>query len=1520
MDYSQFENDYNLDKLAKITLANFDISMLVTPRFQNLFTTPDPHNITMNLVRNLSQNCDIFIDVGAHFGQLALIAGKDNSHLKIIAFEPVPENWEILRRNLEINDITNTVVINKAISNRKTRAEFNKSIASECGGLFNDSTIPSLGQFEVETIPLSEILTEFKDLRTLINISTNGHEMQVLESCEEILRENDNIQLLLELNPTGCQLNGSTPELILTRLREIGYTTFFLDDQNHRYFQPNDGGVTSWASLVSANHTMRLLCKKKSIGANYLFFSHSSALAGAERSLLELVKELIVDQGAMCTVVLPSNGMLEAELHRLGAGTLISSLKLWCTGVELADPLEKIQINNISFGWLLDHIHTLIRINPGSILTNTIAIPWGAVAAYLMQKPHLWLVHEYGVLDHGLIFFLPFPQILELIEQSSDYIITNARGIKDTLFPHVSEHIETINYYIDVTAATQSSAINVDAYFTNPIASHIFMSGTVMPSKGQEDAVRAVIELALVRKRNVELIIMGDARPDFKDFLLTLITDAGAENYVHFFPFQKDAIKIAQSSDIILVCSRMEAYGRVTQEAMLLGKAVVGTNTGGTSELIKDGYIGLVYPPGEYLLLANQIESLLDNENLRQELGQNAFTFAKNHFTKERYGGKYQQLLTEIITQPYKPKNQFSSFVISLYQELLILKQGELDSLHAALSNSEIQLAYFQSKQQEPAGLPVQEIHTPVVNQQDSLESIKMSSNPHDSFNPNDHPNSTQAEGEDLGSGNNSVEHLLEVVHQKELRIGVLSGQFNKSVQDNSKLTEQLERCAIDNSTLSTRVSRLEEGQQNLQSELNSVYTSRTWRLAQLPRRIRLMIAPFGSRRAKWIARLFNTHENTTKVETQETVTDTQPPISDYELVKQSSLFDEQWYLKSYRDVADAKFDPALHYLLHGGFEGRDPGPDFWSNEYLDVFPEILQLKQNPLVHYLKRCMAENKTPVQQKIVQTSETESPVVSIVIVVLNALAMTQACIDSIYKDNDFPKFEVLVVDNASSDGTHEWLQQQKDKSPNLSVFTMDKNIGFGPAVNIGLQHSRGEYIVLINNDTLVPNGWMNKLITAMQSDPTIGIISPVTSYVGEGPQLDKEAEGMAPDLNLVEEYSQAIAARNELIYEPNRLVFFCVMLRRNLADMVGHLDEGYEKGNYEDDDLCLRARMAGYRLAIARNVFVYHHGSATFKANRISHNWWMEKNRKRFYQKAALIAGTPLPKQISEYQLTSISVIVRTKDRPSLLTRALQSLANQTFKNFEAVVVNDGGADVEPLLEHFRQFFPITYVYHPVSKGRTAAINAGHQNAHGDWIAYLDDDDILYPWHFESLWNATDQGKTKRVVYSSYNLVLYKRAQDLQPIKIKGEAFIEFNRSALLLNNFIPIHAYLHPADAAKKIGPWDEQLDRLEDYEFLLRLSKIYDFKNVSKITCAYNTYLDIDNSSLVGRNKYIDALEVIFNRHTVSDLESQEARLSIMDQMRNQIKKIEEITRNRPINEEDRLIMNREIIHATMNI
>lgn len=70
-------------------------------------------------------------------------------------------------------------------------------------------------------------------------------------------------------------------------------------------------------------------------------------------------------------------------------------------------------------------------------------------------------------------------------------------------------------------------------------------------------------------------------------------------------------------------------------------------------------------------------------------------------------------------------------------------------------------------------------------------------------------------------------------------------------------------------------------------------------------------------------------------------------------LIQDSSLFDEAWYLAKNPDVAQAKIDPALHYLRHGGFEGRDPGPNFSSAFYLDTYPDVKAARINPLVHYL---------------------------------------------------------------------------------------------------------------------------------------------------------------------------------------------------------------------------------------------------------------------------------------------------------------------------------------------------------------------------------------------------------------------------------------------------------------------------------------------------------------------------------------------------------------------------------------
>jgi len=534
--------------------------------------------------------------------------------------------------------------------------------------------------------------------------------------------------------------------------------------------------------------------------------------------------------------------------------------------------------------------------------------------------------------------------------------------------------------------------------------------------------------------------------------------------------------------------------------------------------------------------------------------------------------------------------------------------------------------------------------------------------------------------------------------------------------------------------------------------------------------------------------------------------------------------------------------------------------------------------------------------------IQNDEDTAPTVSIIIPVFNALVLTRECIYSLSHDIHGIKHEILVMDNASNDGTPNWLNEEGKNNPSLKVFTMEKNIGFGPAVNYGLRQSKGEYIVILNNDTIVAHGWLKHLVDALEKDLSIGVISPVTNYVGEGPQIDQDAKDIPADIESIDRYAEVIADRSDVIYEPNRLVFFCVMLRRELIDLVGELDEGYEKGNFEDDDYCLRVRMAGYRLAIARNAFVYHHGSKTFKLNRISHSQHMEKNRVRFYKKAGRIATSTrrfLPVGLEKRD--TVSVILRTKDRPLLLRRALTSLANQTFRDFEVVLVNDGGEDVSSLVHSFAAQFSIKYISNEVSNGRTAAVNSGFQNSTGKWISYLDDDDILYPWHLETLFQSAESSKFK-FIYSDCNRALFLDENKITPQILMGATPWEYSRKELLIQNYIPIHTWLYARECAEKIGLWDESLDRLEDYEFLLRLSADYPFYHIKKVTCEYRYYVNSANSIYTDRYRTLTAYKKIYQRNPVDDFSTHVRRQEVLNMINAQIREIEEIKGNIGVN------------------
>lgn len=217
-------------------------------------------------------------------------------------------------------------------------------------------------------------------------------------------------------------------------------------------------------------------------------------------------------------------------------------------------------------------------------------------------------------------------------------------------------------------------------------------------------------------------------------------------------------------------------------------------------------------------------------------------------------------------------------------------------------------------------------------------------------------------------------------------------------------------------------------------------------------------------------------------------------------------------------------------------------------------------------------------------------------SIVIVTYNGLReLTAPCLESIFKNTPGSDYEVIVVDNASTDGTRDYLKKLSEEEPRLTIVLNNLNRGFAGGNNDGIRISRRENIVLLNNDTLVTKGWLSGLLNMLDSDPSIGLAGPVSNSVGNEQQIFIEAS--EPE-DIIKEASRWCDMASGDTFETEMLGFFCVAMRRSVVEKVGVLDEGFGLGYFEDDDYCMRVKRAGYALVCVEGVFVYHRGGGFF----------------------------------------------------------------------------------------------------------------------------------------------------------------------------------------------------------------------------------------------------------------------------------------------------------------------------------
>jgi glycosyltransferase involved in cell wall biosynthesis len=372
------------------------------------------------------------------------------------------------------------------------------------------------------------------------------------------------------------------------------------------------------------------------------FISHSAGRYGAELALLELLEGL-VKYGIDCKILVPERGPLLAELDRLQIEWRLVEFPPW-------RPRRRKIRNRIfrtikALAYAFPMARAIREWRCDVVYSNTVAIVAGAFAAFLAQRPHVWHFHEFGYVDPNERFDLGRGLVTRFIDHLSSVIIANSYTLKQEYAKYVDiRKFRVIYQAVTLKEFTDSPPTSIAAI----TAFKCIIIGSLQAVKAQDEAILALAE---VRRQGVPaiLLLIGDGDPAFRLMLARLAERCGVAQQIIFHGYAENPSPLINDADVVLVCSRFESFGRVTVEAMLAGKAVIGAAAGGTTELIRDGCTGLLYPAGNYLELAAKMRYLYENAEQKLKLGVAARNWAKDRFRREKYAMEVINVLEEAV-------------------------------------------------------------------------------------------------------------------------------------------------------------------------------------------------------------------------------------------------------------------------------------------------------------------------------------------------------------------------------------------------------------------------------------------------------------------------------------------------------------------------------------------------------------------------------------------------------------------------------------------------------------------------------------------------------------------------------------------------------------------------------------------------------------------------------------------------------------------------------------------------------
>jgi len=524
----------------------------------------------------------------------------------------------------------------------------------------------------------------------------------------------------------------------------------------------------------------------------------------------------------------------------------------------------------------------------------------------------------------------------------------------------------------------------------------------------------------------------------------------------------------------------------------------------------------------------------------------------------------------------------------------------------------------------------------------------------------------------------------------------------------------------------------------------------------------------------------------------------------------------------------------------------------------------------------------------------------------------------------------QISLIFVDNNSSDNTISLLEnyksELKDVLFNFQIIATNKNNGFGIANNLGAKHATSDLLFFLNADTEFYSDTLSNLEIEIQKD----IDTDFKTW--ELRQAPYEHPKFYDPISFETSWSSGAAVVidkavfNKIKGFDDNIFMYCedvdISWRIQRAGYkikylpkVSIIHHSYEEGqvvkpnqyfNSIVNHLYLRVKHGGFkeiRDGIILIAKVLKHGTPFPKGkqdlvNRIIKNiptylrafiWGLFRKKPNLKRNLKTFSGI----QFREWDYTIrrdgdflvaapldseplVSVIVRSYNRsPEIIREALTSIQNQTYKNIEIQFIEDGTTNAQKLIEKEFENLNISYTGLEKNVGRSAVGNIGMEKSQGEFLIFLDDDDLFYPDHIEVLVRELIKDSSISATYSkafetpiSFN---QNTPYDYQTHDYKKVYGAEFNRLKLLHSNYIPIQTILFKKDLFLNNGGFDTTIDFLEDWDLWLRYSFDNKFKFIDKVTSLYRVPFSLE----IANQRHEDlksTLEYINEKHSKQTL------------------------------------------------